>query len=197
MPLRNRRSSGPQAEHQRVQRLTTLALLAAVALVLSWVDSLIPVSGLLPGAKLGLANLAVLSAFYLLGRRDAFLLAVLKVFLSTFLFGNAYSFWYAAAGGLLSYVVMALLYRRASVPFVSIIGGICHNIGQIAVAILVLQTPGLIGYLPVLLLCGMGAGAAVGALGSGVITRVRSALKKQTPGNSEEKERQDASNKQK
>jgi heptaprenyl diphosphate synthase len=123
--------------HSKTKRMTTLALLAAAAFVLAWLDSMIPVSGLLPGAKLGLANLSVLSGLYLLGPGPGAVLCLLKILLSTFLFGNAYSFFYALAGGVLSYLVMLLTYRHCSVVFVSVLGGIFHNIGQVIVAAVV------------------------------------------------------------
>jgi heptaprenyl diphosphate synthase len=162
--------------HSKTKRITTLALLAAAAFVLSWLDSMIPVSGLLPGAKLGLANLSVLSGLYLLGPGPGAVLCLLKILLSTFLFGNAYSFFYALAGGILSYLMMFLTYRHCSVVFVSVLGGIFHNIGQVIVAAVVLETLGLFGYLPVLLLCGLGAGCAVGVLGGILISRCKKAL---------------------
>ena len=158
------------------RRLTVLAMLAAVAFVLSWLDSLIPLSGALPGAKLGLANLAVLAGLYLLGPGPGALLCLLKILLATFLFGNAYSFFYSLGGGLLSFVAMALTYRRCSPLFVSLLGGMLHNVGQVLVAMAVLETPGLVAYLPVLLLCGMGAGCAVGLAGGILVARCRRAL---------------------
>ena len=161
----------------KTHNMTVLALLAAVAFVLSWLDSMIPVSGALPGAKLGLANLSVLTGLYLLGPGPGFVLCILKVMLSTFLFGNAFSFFYAIAGGLLSYLVMLLLYRHASTIFVSVMGGMFHNVGQIGVAAVILRTSGLWGYLPVLLLCGLGAGCAVGLVGGIVIARLQKVLK--------------------
>lgn len=155
------------------KKLTTLALLAAVSLVLSWLDSLIPVSAALPGAKLGLANLSVLCGLYLLGPGPGAVLCVLKILLSTFLFGNAFSFFYALAGGVLSFLGMLLLKKRCSVIFVSVLGGMLHNLGQILVAMVVLETAGLLGYLPVLLLCGLGAGCAIGLVGGILIQRIR------------------------
>lgn len=161
----------------RTKRLTTIALLSAAAFVLSWIDSLIPVSGVLPGAKLGLANLSVLAALYLLGTGAGGVLCLVKIFLSTVLFGNAFSFFYSLAGGLLSFLVMLLLKKRCSVVFVSVLGGMFHNLGQLLVAAVVLETAGLLGYLPVLLLCGLGAGCAVGVAGGLLIDRCRQALK--------------------
>lgn len=160
----------------KTRRMTTLALLAASSVVLSWLDSLIPVSGALPGAKLGLANLTVLTGLYLLGPGMGAALAVLKILLSTFLFGNAFSFFYALAGGVLSFLVMLGLKKRCSVVFVSLMGGMFHNLGQLMVAAVVLKTAGLMGYLPVLLLCGIGAGCAVGAAGGILIGRCRKAI---------------------
>ena len=118
----------------KTRKLTTLAMLAASALVLSWLDSLIPVSGVLPGAKLGLANLSVLMGLYLLGPGAGGALCLLKVLLSTFLFGNAFSFFYALAGSVLSYAVMLILKKYCSVVFVSVMGGMFHNLGQLLVA---------------------------------------------------------------
>lgn len=160
----------------KTKKITTLALLGAVAFVLSWVDSLIPVSGVLPGAKLGLSNLAVLMGLYLLGAKAGGCLCLVKILLSTFLFGNAFSFFYALAGGVLSFFVMLLLKHHSSMVFVSILGGACHNLGQIAVAAVILQTTGLMAYLPVLLLCGLGSGFAVGLLGELLLGRIKKIL---------------------
>lgn len=168
MPLQNKHRS-----------MTLLAMLTAAALVLSWLDSLIPVSGVLPGAKLGLANLAVLTGLYLLGTGRAAVLCLLKIFLAAILFGNAYSFFYALAGGVLSFSGMALLKGRCSPVFVSVTGGMLHNLGQIMVAAAVLRTAGLLGYLPVLLLCGIGAGLAIGVAGGILVRRLKKALEGQ------------------
>lgn len=156
----------------KTKKLTSLALLAAVSLVLSWLDSLIPISTALPGAKLGLANLSVLIGLYLLGPGSGTVLCFLKILLSTILFGNAFSFFYALAGGILSFLGMLLLKSRCSVIFVSVMGGMLHNLGQILVAMVVLETAGLLGYLPVLLLCGLGAGCAMGLIGGILIQRL-------------------------
>ena len=162
----------------KIKRMTTLALLCAASLVLSWLDSLIPVSGALPGAKLGLANLSVLAGLYLLGPGAGAALALVKILLSTFLFGNAFSFFYALAGGVLSYLIMLLFKKHCSVVFVSLMGGMFHNLGQVAVAAVILRTAGLMAYLPILLLCGIGAGIAVGLVGGILIRRCQTALGK-------------------
>lgn len=163
----------------KTKKITMLALLSAAALVLSWLDSLIPVSGALPGAKLGLANLSVMIGLYLLGPGMGAALCGIKILLSTVLFGNAFSFFYALSGGVLSYGIMVLLKKRCSIGFVSLMGGMFHNLGQILAAMLILETAGLIAYLPVLLLCGLGAGCAIGAVGGILIKRLEVIKKKE------------------
>lgn len=161
----------------KTRKMTTLALLAAAAFVLSWVDSMIPVSGALPGAKLGLANLSVLLGLYLLGPGPGAVLCFVKILLSTILFGNAFAFFYSLAGGVLSYLMMWVLKNRCSVIFTSVMGGVFHNLGQLLVAVVVLETVGLLSYFPVLLLCGLGAGAAVGVVGGILEKRLEGLLK--------------------
>lgn len=158
------------------KKITALAMLGAVAFVLAWIDSMIPVSGALPGAKLGLANLSVLMGLYLLGPGPGAVLCLLKILLSTFLFGNAFSFFYALAGGVLSYIVMWGLKGRCSILFVSLMGGSFHNLGQLLVASVILETVGLMSYFPVLLLCGLGAGCAVGLVGGILVERLNKIL---------------------
>lgn len=159
-----------------VKKITTLAMLGAVAFVLAWVDSMIPVSGVLPGAKLGLANLSVLMGLYLLGPGAGGVLCLIKILLSTFLFGNAFSFFYALAGGILSYLVMWGLKKRCSLTFVSIMGGAFHNLGQLLVAAVILETAGLMAYFPLLVLCGLGAGCAIGLVGGILVQRLQKLL---------------------
>lgn len=158
----------------KTKKLTTLGMLGAVALVLSWLDSLIPLSGWLPGAKLGLANLSVFIGLYLLGIPSGGVLCLLKICLSTMLFGNAYSFFYSFAGGALSFGGMVLLKKHCSPVFVSLVGGILHNLGQLLVAAVVLETRGILTLFPALALWGLGAGAAIGAVGGILVKRLSS-----------------------
>lgn len=155
--------------------LTRYALLVALAMVLSWLESMVPLSLAVPGVKLGLANLVVIFALYKLGSRQAAAISLVRVLLVTFTFGNAFSFAYSLAGAALSFAVMVLLKRtgKFSLLGVSIAGGVCHNIGQILVAIAVLGTAELIWYLPALLVAGTVAGICIGAAGALVTARVK------------------------
>lgn len=158
----------------RNRRIAQYALLVALAMALSWLESMIPVSTAAPGMKLGLTNLVVVFALYRMRLQDAAAVSLIRVLLVSFTFGNAYSFAYSMAGAVLSLGVMTLLKRtgRFSILGVSVAGGVCHNIGQILVAVAVLGTARLAYYLPVLLVSGTAAGACIGAAGALVVERV-------------------------
>lgn len=151
------------------------ALLTALAMVLSWLESVLPFPAAVPGMKLGLANLAVLFTLYQLGLREAASVSLVRVMLVSMTFGNAYSFAYSFAGAALSLAVMALLKKtgKFSVLGVSIAGGVSHNVGQVLVAMAVLGTARLAWYLPALLVSGTAAGAAIGAVTGIVVSRVK------------------------
>lgn len=155
--------------------LTRYALLVALAMVLSWLESLVPLSLAVPGVKLGLANLVVIFTLYKLGPRQAAIISLVRVLLVTFTFGNAFSFAYSLAGAALSLLVMLLLRKtgKFSMLGVSIAGGVCHNIGQILVAMAVLRTAELMWYLPALLAAGIAAGVCIGAVGALVTERIK------------------------
>lgn len=151
----------------KTKKLTTLALLCALALVLSYVESLLPPLTAVPGIKIGLGNIAVVLALYGIGTWAALGLSLLRLILSSLLFGTGMSFLYGLAGALLSFFGMALLKKtdRFSPIGVSGAGGVLHNLGQVLVAVLVLDTPAILGYLPALVLTGTLSGALVGLLG--------------------------------
>ena len=157
------------------KRIARYALLVSLAMVLSWLESLIVFPGLLPEMKVGLTNLVVVFALYRMSPRDAAAVSLARVALVSLTFGNAYSFAYSLAGAALSLAVMTGLKRtgRFSILGVSIAGGVCHNLGQLGVAMAVLGTARLGWYLPWLMAGGVAAGTAVGAAGGIVVDRVR------------------------
>lgn len=152
------------------QRVALMGLLLAMMLVLGFVESRLPVPGL-PGVKLGLSNSVLLFALYLLDIPSAVLLMALKVLLSGFLFGNPSSMMYAAAGGVLSLGGMAVLrsMRAFDIVPVSMAGGLLHNVGQVALAMIILRTPGLLVYMAILMAVGMVTGLATGLAAKTVI----------------------------
>ncbi len=148
----------------KISKLSLLGLCTALAMALSFVESLVP--PLMPGVKLGLANAATLFVLYRAGAREAAAVSLVRIVLTSLLFGSMLSLAYSLAGGALSLAAMLLLkkYSRFSCVTVSVVGGVCHNIGQIAVACFVTGTKQLVYYLPALLVSGTVAGVAVGLL---------------------------------
>ena len=142
--------------------------------MLSYVESLFPTFIAVPGVKLGLTNLVVLIALVKIGKKDAFFINMIRILLVGLTFGTAFSLLYSFAGGILSFLVMMLFYgkNRFSVIGVSVAGGVAHNVGQILVAMMVLESKALVYYLPVLILSGTLAGVVVGILCGEVVKRL-------------------------
>ena len=140
----------------RNKKLANMAMLVALAMIFSYVESLIPINFGVPGMKLGVANLVTVTGLYFLEIPEVLAVSVLRVLLTGFLFGNGMSIVYSLAGGILSFLVKALMKRLKgfSVAGVSIAGGVSHNIGQIIVASVVVENLKLIYYLPALLIAG-------------------------------------------
>lgn len=155
------------------KRVAQYGLLVALALVLSYIEAQIPAFFVVPGMKLGLTNV-VLVALYRMGSKDALILNLVRILLVAFTFGNTFSMLYSLAGGFFSY--LAMLAGKKSKAFsavgVSVLGGVAHNIGQILVAMAVLETGKLVYYLPFLLVSGLAAGVLTGVLGGQLIRRL-------------------------
>jgi heptaprenyl diphosphate synthase len=156
-------------------RVAYFGVFTALALIFSYVETLIPINFGVWGMKLGLANLIIVIALYKMGTWEAFLLSVVRVLLSGFLFGNYFSIIYSLAGAILSLSVMAGLKRAGgfSVIGVSISGGVFHNIGQLIVAMLVVETFSVIYYVPVLLAAGLVTGLLIGIAASEMLKRLK------------------------
>ncbi len=158
---------------KKTKRLVLLAMLTAVAMILSYVESLLPSAGI-PGVKMGLANIAVIFALFRFGWKEAAALSLVRVVLVSLLFGSVGAMLYSLAGAVLSLAVMALLRRidRFSTVGVSVAGGVAHNAGQILMAMLILQTKQLLGYLPVLAVSGIAGGVLTGLVAALLIRRI-------------------------
>lgn len=151
------------------------AVLLALALVLSWVESLVPLSFAVPGIKMGLPNIVIVFALYRLRFRDAALISLLRALLAALLFGGWAALAWSAAGAVLSLLVMFGLIKTQTfgLAAVSVAGAVAHNLGQIAVAMLALETARLVYYLPALLVSGAVAGICVGLLSALLVNRVK------------------------
>lgn len=155
-----------ESSTQLLKRTVLIAIFAAVAVVLSLVEHMIPINLQVPGAKLGLANIMILTCLYFLRGRDALLVVFLKTILAALVLGTFSSFLFSLMGSLFSFAVMWVLMLlgrgRLSMIGISIMGGVAHNIGQLTAAAIVFQTLNIFYYLPVLLLTGVVTGIMVG-----------------------------------
>ena len=156
----------------KTKRITVMAMCVALAMILSYVESMIPSPGI-PGVKLGLANIVVVFALYKLGWKEAVGISLLRVFLVSLLFGHAASLMYSAAGAALSLLGMILLKKsdRLGSVAVSVLGGVLHNAGQILMAV-VLMGSNVVYYLPVLIVSGTIAGIGIGLLAAILVKRI-------------------------
>lgn len=161
------------------RKIAYTGLLVALAFIFSYVEFLIPISIGIPGVKLGLANLVVIVAIYTIGTKNAFILSAIRILLVALTFGNLASLLYSFAGGILSFLVMVLARKTGlfSTTGVSLLGGVFHNIGQILIAMVMLETTRLIYYLPVLMVAGIVSGILIGILGAMITERVQGSLK--------------------
>ncbi|MCM1182769.1 MAG: Gx transporter family protein [Roseburia sp.] len=151
------------------KRVAYSAMLTALAMIFSYIETLIPLSVGIPGIKLGLANLVVLLGFYFLKPMQVAEVSVLRIVLTAALFGNVASLAYSLAGGILSFLVMLLLCKRCrgfSPVGVSAAGGVSHNIGQLLAAVCIVGSASVLYYLPILMLAGLAAGVLIGVVGT-------------------------------
>lgn len=149
-------------------------MFTALALIFSYVESLIPFHIGIPGAKLGLANLVIVIVLYKAGFRFACLLSITRIILAGFMFGSLFSIIYSLTGGMLSLAVMQSLKYRSdlSVIGVSIAGAVFHNAGQLAAAMLVTESLNLLYYTPFLLTAGLITGIVIGAAANEMLKRL-------------------------
>ncbi|MBQ2998353.1 MAG: Gx transporter family protein [Oscillospiraceae bacterium] len=150
-----------------------LGLTIALAMIMSYIEALVPLSFAVPGIKMGLANIVIIFVLYKIGTKEAILVSLIRVILVSLLFSNVMAMWYSLAGAVLSLAVMWALKKtdKFSVTGVSVAGGIMHNVGQIITAMILLETQQIIVYLPVLLITGTATGVVIGIVAGLVIKR--------------------------
>lgn len=152
----------------KATRLTLSAILAALAMIFSYIEFLIPFSVGIPGIKLGLANLVIVIALYALDFRYAFAINIVRILLNGFMFTGVFAMLYALTGGILSIIVMGALKKtdKFSMVGVSMAGGVAHNLGQLIVAAIMVENLKMFLYFPVLLFSGMLTGILIGMGGT-------------------------------
>jgi heptaprenyl diphosphate synthase component I len=158
----------------KVRKLTELALLTALALIIFIVELRIPNPIPIPGVKLGLANVITVYAVYHYRAKEVFLIVLVRILVGSIFGGNMMALLYSLAGGMLCLAGMLLLRKVIAEKYIwlcSVFGAVLHNIGQITVAILITGTPALIAYLPFLLVSGCAAGAFTGGCAQFILKR--------------------------
>lgn len=163
------------------KNVSLFAMLIALAMIFSYIESQIPPFFAVPGMKLGLTNVVVLVALYKRGSISAMAINIIRIVLVSLLFGGIASMMYSLAGGMLSTVVMILMKKTGKFRTVTVsaAGGVFHNVGQIIVAMFMLNTTGIVWYLAVLWFTGMVTGILIGLLGDMLLTRLPDKLFKE------------------
>lgn len=159
----------------KTKKVAMLGLSIALAMIMSYIEVLVPLSFAVPGIKMGLANIVIIFVLYKIGTKEAILVSLIRVFLVSLLFSNVMAMWYSLAGAVLSLGIMWILKKtdKFSVVGVSIAGGIMHNVGQIIMAVIVLGTEQIALYLPVLVITGTVTGVVIGIVSGLVINRFK------------------------
>ena len=153
------------------KRIANMAMLVALAIIFSYVEFMIPINLGIPGIKLGLANLVIVIALYTLKLSDVWIISILRILIIGFMFGSGMSIIYSLAGAIVSLIVMMLVKKinGFSIMGVSMIGAVCHNLGQIVVAMIVVETTSILYYVPVLLI----TGAIIGIISKRVLVAIK------------------------
>lgn len=154
------------------KKIALCGVLTALAMIFSYIESVIPVPIPVPGIKLGVANIAVITILYVLGVKEAIVINLLRIVLTSLLFGNVNSFLFSISGAVLSLTIMIIMKKLDffSCIGVSVCGGVMHNIGQIIAAVFIMGSEAIVFYLPVLIVSGVFTGVVIGVV-SGIVAK--------------------------
>ncbi len=158
--------------HISTKNIALCGVLTSLAMIFSYVESIIPVPIPVPGIKLGVANIAVITILYVLGVKEAVIINLLRIILTALLFGNLNSFLFSISGAILSMTIMIIMKKLDFFSYigVSVCGGVMHNVGQIIAAVLIMGSEAIAYYLPVLIVSGVFTGVVIGVV-SGIVAR--------------------------
>jgi len=158
----------------KIRKLTTLAMLTAIALTIFMVEAQIPPLTPVPGIKMGLSNIVTVFAVFAIGPKEAAAVLFVRVFLGAVFAGNFSTIFYSGAGGLCAIAVTILLRKiltKKQLWVAGVCGAIAHSAGQMAMAIALLETPGLIAYLPVMIIASIISGTFTGFCAQFLVNR--------------------------
>lgn len=150
----------------KTKKIAYLGLLVAVGMIFSYVESLLPFDFGIPGVKLGIANIVTVITLYIFSYKEAYIVSILRVILTSILFANVFSLLYSLCGGLisLSFMIIAKRYNKLSIVGVSVVGGVFHNVAQLVVASLIVNQLKVTYYGPILIISGVVTGGIVGII---------------------------------
>lgn len=167
---------------KNIRKMMYISLLVSMALVLHIFENMIPVPFITPGAKLGLANAITVIALYTLDYKEAFLVLLLRIILSVMFGGSISRLMYSLSGAVLSYIFMLIIKKigknHISIIGVSSVGAVFHNIGQLIVASLIVRTFGVMLYLPIITIAGVGTGIFVGLTANFAVIHLKTISKR-------------------
>lgn len=166
-------------ERKKVEEIAMIGLMAAFAAILSYIEAIIPFSIWIPGAKLGLANIAIVVVLYIYSSKEAIIVNVVRIFVVGLLFGNMFSISFSIAGAIISFIAMMLVKKTDlfTAIGVSVIGGVAHNLGQMLVATFVVDTYSIVYYMPALMFTGIITGIIIGIVSRLIIKYLTDILK--------------------
>lgn len=156
------------------QKTAYYGIFAALAIIMGWVEMMIPLPIPVPGVKIGLANVIVVMSMYYFDNKTALGISFIRIVISGLLFSGFSGFLYSVAGAILSFIIMVLAKDiiKFNIYSVSILGGICHNIGQIVIASIVVKT-NLSIYMPILIISGLITGTLIGIIAKNCLTYIK------------------------
>ena len=154
------------------KKIALCGVLTALAMIFSYIESVIPIPIPVPGIKLGVVNIAVITILYVLGVKEAIVINLLRIALTALLFGNVNSFLFSISGAVLSLTIMIIMKKLDffSCIGVSVCGGVMHNVGQIIAAVFIMGSEAIVLYLPVLIVSGVFTGVVIGVV-SGIVAK--------------------------
>ncbi len=158
-------------------KIALSAIMVATALIVSYIEAMIPAVIPIPGVKLGIANIVVVVALYMLGAGYALTINLIRIFIAGFLFSGVFGILYSLAGGLLSFAVMLIVkqFKCFSIVGVSLAGGVFHNLGQLLTAAYLVSNIKVFVYFPVLIFSGLICGTVIGIVAGVLLQRLEKA----------------------
>jgi len=158
------------------KKMVTISLLLSMAIILSYLERMIPTPFLVAGAKLGLTNIITITTLVLLDRKSSFLILIMRITLVSLLFAGFSGFLYSMTGGVLSYmgmsVVLKMDFKEVSLVGISVIGAVLHSLGQVLVAMVLFSNSALLLYLPLVLLTSLITGIFIGLVANHLTERL-------------------------